>query len=126
MMPSSDTYSISVTDSILAPIHDPLLDSLHVCLHVLGRVARQFHHYFFLVAFSRFFQQYLHDLRVKILLQFIFQVLSTFKSIVKLCGICPQNNHEINPILGENIADMPIYYKATLRNFILKRVEKLC
>src|SRR4051794_13673961 len=93
---------------ILLPLLNPLLDSLNIRLDVVRVLAFQFDYNLLLVALARFFEQYLHDLAVHVLLQLSILVATRGQAIVQDGGIAAKHDDEVDPALGKELAGMKI------------------
>ena len=65
----TSSLSVGALGVVLSPLRDPLLDPVHVAVHLVGRVALELHDHLLVVRVARLLEQDLHDLRVQVLLQ---------------------------------------------------------
>lgn len=93
---------------ILLPILNPLLNPLQIPLHIIRTITPQLLHNLLLIRLARLIQQHLHDLTVHILIQLLILVTTGGKTIVQNGGIASQDDDEVDPALGEEVARVPV------------------
>jgi hypothetical protein len=93
---------------VLLPVLNPLLNPLQIPLHVIRTITPQLLHNLLLVRLARLIQQHLHNLTVHVLIQLLILVTTGGKTIVQNGGVASQDNDEVDPALGEEVARVPV------------------
>jgi hypothetical protein len=68
------------------PLLDPGFDPLYIALNLIRVVASEFDNDLFVVGIPRFLKQYLHNLRVQVLLQFDFRIVPIYSQLDLFAG----------------------------------------
>ncbi|CBY01050.1 predicted protein [Plenodomus lingam JN3] len=93
------------------PLHPPL-HPLQIPLDILGTITPQLDHNLLPVGLARLIQQDLHNLAVHVLLELLSLVAPGREPVVEDGGVAAQDDDEVDPALGEEVAGVPVEYVA--------------
>ncbi|KAF1933483.1 Maf/Ham1 [Didymella exigua CBS 183.55] len=113
------SFSLFITSLFLArmvlfPILNPLLNPFQIPLDIIRTIAPQLDDNLLFIRLPRLVKQDLHDLTVHVLVKLLLLVSSRSKAVVKDGRVATQDNDEIDPAFGEQVAGVPVEDAAAL------------